>query len=164
MNDGAAAVRVGGQPRWVEAPQWPLSASLRTPMRFLAQVSTPEGRTAYAFLTDEDDPHDDSFLDDRQEPESGENAVIVQPDGDLPPWLDTVRIATGPTVRDEPVDAPAGSEPDWIQSPEAPPGGPWRFLAQVDDVDAAVGMGDAAVAYLFLRDDGLEGRLLIQSA
>lgn len=74
--------KFGGQPGWLEAPQWPLSRATGRPMRFIAQVLlqaplfTGSGaRMAYLFLTD--DPQ--QYVDGTWEPDGGENAVILQP-------------------------------------------------------------------------------------
>jgi uncharacterized protein YwqG len=73
--------KFGGQPVWIEQPQWPLSRSTAQPMRFIAQVALDaavfgetRGRAAYLFMTGGDE-HTDRTCD----AEGGENAVVVQP-------------------------------------------------------------------------------------
>ena len=79
--------KFGGQPCWLEKPQWPLSRQFGTPMTFLGQIafsdvpSLPEslrasGRVAYLFMTENDEA-----VVHTCEPEGGENAVIIQPGG-----------------------------------------------------------------------------------
>lgn len=74
--------KFGGQPCWLEAPQWPLSRATGRPMRFIAQLALQAplfagtgARMAYLFLTD--DPQ--QYVDGTWEPDGGENAVILQP-------------------------------------------------------------------------------------
>lgn len=90
--------RFGGQPCWLEAPQWPLSRATGQPMRFIAQVALEAplfagsgGRMAYLFMTD--DP--EQYVDGTWEPEGGENAVVVQPGHFAGP---TVALAQGPAL------------------------------------------------------------------
>ena len=79
--------KFGGEPCWLETPQWPQSRQLGIPMTFLGQIalrdvpSLPEslrasGRVAYLFMTETD-----AAVVHTCEPEGGENAVIIQPDG-----------------------------------------------------------------------------------
>lgn len=91
--------KFGGRPVWVEQPQWPISRSTGKPMRFICQIAlTAEifgafpGKMAYIFMTDDAD----DFVDGTWEPDSGENAVIIQP-GDVP-GLEVQPISTGPTL------------------------------------------------------------------
>ena len=82
--------KFGGEPCWLEAPQWPLSRQQGIPMAFLGQIalsdvpSLPEelrasGRVAYFFMTDTDEAVVHTCL-----PEGGENAVVIQPGGAPP--------------------------------------------------------------------------------
>jgi hypothetical protein len=73
--------KLGGQPVWVGKPEWPLSRALNVPMRFIGQFALdPElfgscaAQLAYLFLTDTD-----TFVDGTWQPDSGENAMILQP-------------------------------------------------------------------------------------
>jgi hypothetical protein len=75
--------KFGGQPVWIAEPEWPLSEETGEPMRFICQVALyPEifgdvkGKMAYVFMTDGED-----YVDGTWEPEGGENAVIIQPNG-----------------------------------------------------------------------------------
>jgi len=100
------ATKFGGQPDWLEAPQWPVSRSLRTPMEFVAQIALhPDDlpwltapKVAYLFVTNDwDDPGGIAHWD----PFAGENAVIVQP-GTAPTWVDEfLSTPEGPTVGHE---------------------------------------------------------------
>lgn len=122
--------KLGGQPVWLTGPEWPLSRSTGSPMRFIGQVALEPrifgvvpGRLAYLFMTDEAD-----FVDGTWEPDAGENAVVIQPGrydtGETQPLL------AGPTLY-QMVDLPgaacrtpapceflveleSGEDPDWV--------------------------------------------------
>lgn len=89
--------KLGGQLVWVGQPQWPLSRALDVPMRFIGQFALfqdlfgpCEARLAYLFLTDTE-----TFVDGAGRPDSGENAVILQPGS----WDGPVAALTqGPTL------------------------------------------------------------------
>jgi hypothetical protein len=70
--------KLGGQPTWLERPCWPWSAGLRAPMMFVGQFPLPGDNVpmAYLFITDDPDATAETF-----DPESGENALLVQPGG-----------------------------------------------------------------------------------
>lgn len=104
--------KFGGQPTWLDAPQWPISAAWGTPMRFVGQVALqPDGdafiasgggvgdgpgRLAYIFVTHGDHGQDDeSFDPDVVFPDGGENAVVVQPGTYSGP---SRPLTTGPTL------------------------------------------------------------------
>jgi uncharacterized protein YwqG len=94
-----AVTKFGGQPVWIAAPQWPLSRETGNPMRFIGQIALDghlfaggAGKMAYIFMTDEE-----AFVDGTYEADGGENAVIIQPDGNLP-VCELVANATGPTL------------------------------------------------------------------
>jgi uncharacterized protein YwqG len=68
--------KFGGQPVWLEEPQWPIGRETGNPMRFICQIALDEnvfpsatGRMAYLFMTDEEDGE---FVDGTYEPEGGE--------------------------------------------------------------------------------------------
>ncbi len=91
-----ARTKFGGQPVWLEQPQWPLD-SAGEPMQFYGQVAldaaAPElaGSMAYLFVggTSRSDGEPWAAY-------SGDNAVVIQPDGVLTtPIVDS---ATGPGV------------------------------------------------------------------
>lgn len=70
--------KFGGQPVWLEKPEWPLSRATGEPMRFIGQIALePEifgnipARMAYLFMSDEPD--------ETWSADSGENALIIQP-------------------------------------------------------------------------------------
>ncbi|HJP74159.1 MAG TPA: hypothetical protein VJ914_07820 [Pseudonocardiaceae bacterium] len=87
--------KLGGQPVWLDAPSWPVSRELATPMCFVGQFPIPGsgGRIAYLFITDDPDGTLPTF-----EPEGGENALLVQPGGRIPDFLTTTAAATGPSL------------------------------------------------------------------
>jgi hypothetical protein len=166
--------KLGGQPVWIDKPQWPLSTELETPMMFLGQFRLPgeEIRMAYLFMTGGED-----YVDDTGESEDGENALIVQP-GRVPSFITVAEDAEGPTMSEdlavelvpagaaeleEGWDDRLGGSPSWIQNEEYPPGD-WTFLFQLDGGGEFydVNFGDAGVGYGFLSADGKEGRFLWQ--
>jgi len=78
--------KFGGQPTWIEEPQWPVSKATGEQMVFIGQIALAKelfgaipGRMAYLFMTDNDK------VDGTWEPEGGENAIIIQPGGMAPP-------------------------------------------------------------------------------
>ncbi len=93
------ATKFGGQPVWFSKPQWPVSRETGNPMRFICQIKLSRelfpnavAQMAYLFMTDEED---ESFVDGTNEPDGGENAVILQPGvTDLP----TQELSSGPAL------------------------------------------------------------------
>jgi hypothetical protein len=101
--------KFGGQPVWVEEPQWPISPFFNEQMLFLGQVALDPalfggepGRMAYFFITDPDRWDDLTLQADPgfwTEAFDGENAVIIQPGGrTLDPDLVLRAYATGPGI------------------------------------------------------------------
>ncbi|RCS59473.1 DUF1963 domain-containing protein [Parvibium lacunae] len=96
------STQFGGQPTWINQPCWPLSAKTNAPMTFIGQIVIPselftqaDGQCAYLFIADSDGSLP------TWEPESGENAVIIQSPHALfspPTFLTLSSLATGPTV------------------------------------------------------------------
>lgn len=89
--------KFGGQPVWLEQPQWPVSKTTGNPMRFIAQIALDEeifpglsARMAYVFMTDEDE-----YVDGTWEPDGGENAVILQPGIEM---VSCLSLNVGPTL------------------------------------------------------------------
>ena len=117
-NDTTELVtKFGGQPTWLETPQWPLSKSIGTPMKFVGQIvinknlfAHTNATIAYLFITD-DKEH---FIEGTYNPESGENAVILQP-GDNH-FVNTRHLLTGPTVSESSflIETELTPEPDYI--------------------------------------------------
>ncbi|GAB3001017.1 hypothetical protein GCM10023080_078540 [Streptomyces pseudoechinosporeus] len=171
--------KLGGQPVWLDTPQWPLSARSGAAMRFLAQFridqATGAGATTMAYLFMADDP------DRTWEPEGGENALLIQPGGRLPGFLQICRAATGPALDGEFIAGPPagttdenlhqflggpGVAPRWLQGDERPGPG-WWLLAQLDSGSGAqpvrqLSFGGDGVGYAFVSPDGREGRFLWQ--
>ncbi len=74
--------KFGGQPDWLDLPQWPICRSTRLPMDFVCQVEIPndlfpkaQGKMAYIFIGC------GSYF---YEAAGGDNAVIIQPGGIIP--------------------------------------------------------------------------------
>lgn len=93
-----AVTKFGGQPYWIDEPQWPISKELCKQMRFICQIKLIEDifpgcqdKMAYIFMTE-----DDEYVDATWEPDGGENAVILQPGGQ--PQVEVQNIVEGPTL------------------------------------------------------------------
>lgn len=74
--------KFGGQPVWMERPVWPIGKTTGKPMDFICQVVIPsdllpdaEGKVVYLFMSTGDDQTNPSTW----EPDSGDNAAIIQP-------------------------------------------------------------------------------------
>lgn len=173
----SAVSRLGGEPVWLDEPQWPLSSRDTEPMTFVAQFRVPDGPVmAMAYL----------FMDMEGaytwQPDGGQNALILQPDGRIPSCVRTAPVVNGPLLRDatgrsvchEARLVPGtldkgsmqhvGGHPNWLQGDAAPEG--WTFLLQLDSTqlrDAVVNFGDLGVGYAFISPDRKEGRFLWQS-
>lgn len=158
--------KLGGQPVWLRTPRWPMSASLGEPMTFIGQFrldTDNEVRLAYLFM---------SGCEGSWEPDGGENAVIIQPDGRVPDFIAVEALHEGPALPREdhlPVEQPVdddepweflGGEPVWLQFDETPGPG-WRLIAQLTD-RLGHNFGDGGVGYAFISPDGAEGRFLWQ--
>lgn len=170
-SSGGPVTKLGGQPTWLQDPQWPLSTSLAEPMTFIGQFRLDTDgavRMAYVFMTDSEE-----YVDGTWEPEGGENAVIVQPDGRLPQFVAARALHKGPSWPAEdhlPVDEQMdgdeepweflGGEPVWLQGDETPGPG-WVLVGQLTD-RLGHNFGDAGVGYIFVSPDGAEGRFLWQ--
>lgn len=99
------------------------------------------------------------------QPENGSNAVVAVLDGDavLPSWIDA-GIVTEPLTRlVKSNSVELSDEPSWLQGDESIDG--YDFVAQIDsNLDESLNIGDAhGVAYLFLNNVSLTGRLLWQA-
>ncbi len=182
--------KFGGQPVWLEAPDWPQSRQLKRPMCFIGQIAlAPElfgdavGKMAYIFMTDEEE-----YVDGTWEANGGENAVVIQPGGNNPPGEPQ---ANGPTVKsrndsnnflqpcefavtlkpgtdvdtpDNPEENKIGGSPAFLQGEEYPDAGEWKLILQLDStsVPFEINFGDAGVGYAFLSQDGCTGKFLWQ--
>lgn len=94
------STKFGGQPVWLDKPEWPLSSETGNPMMFIGQVALdqkifPEaqGKMAYIFMTNEEE-----YVDGTWEPEGGENAIIIQPGI---PQVPVKEQMIGPTLESE---------------------------------------------------------------
>ncbi len=90
--------KFGGQPVFLEKPQWPLSRTTGEQMKFICQIALyPEvfgevtGKMAYVFMTDLEKQVVPAW-----DPDAGENAVIIQPGRPLP--FQTQAATVGPTL------------------------------------------------------------------
>ena len=176
--NSSSKTKFGGQPNWLLEPQWPLSKELKSPMRFIGQINLGdvypvlEGKWAYIFMTEDDN----EYVDGTWEPDGGENAVIIQPDGMNP--LEIIGQATGPSREEYGIEiieteiddgdlegCRLGGTPEFMQGEEFPePKSEWLFLAQLDSCSLPfeVNFGDAGIAYIFVSVDGSVGKFLWQ--
>ncbi|WP_190076221.1 hypothetical protein [Streptomyces morookaense] len=169
--------RLGGEPVWLDEPQWSLSSRDAGPMTFLAQFRVPEGPAmamAYLFMNMEG-----AYT---WQPDGGQDALILMPDGRVPPWGRQAPVVNGPLLRGadgravchevrltpgtvgEDYIQHIGRQPNWLQGDETPEG--WTFLLQLDSMqlcDVVVNFGDLGVGYAFISPDRREGRFLWQS-
>lgn len=98
--------KFGGQPDWLAAPQWPVSAEwTNRPMKFLGQIRLDQIydeidniTMAYLFITQPEDENDLFFDPDIIFPDGGENALVIQPAGRIPDFISLEERRTGPTV------------------------------------------------------------------
>ncbi|MFE7116130.1 DUF1963 domain-containing protein [Streptomyces sp. NPDC057654] len=166
--------KFGGQPVWLTGPQWPISAAWDRPMRFIGQIelgpvlgAAGHGKVAYVFVTHADHDEEYFFDPDIIDPDGGENAVIVQPEGD---YAGPVRpLTTGPGLYDKdgaaveftvglrPVDEPGFMTDDKLDA--LPAADRDRYIERID--------GDkiGGVPLFFQGDqwpDGGPWRLLLQ--
>lgn len=96
-----AVTKFGGQPVWLEQPEWPLSRELEEPMKFIGQFEmdpeifpNAQGKMAYLFMTEDDD----YYVDGTWKPDGGENAIIIQPGCSTN--IPTSALSIGPTLTD----------------------------------------------------------------
>ncbi len=84
--------KFGGQPVWVERPAWPVGSGGER-LRFVCQVSVPgffgaplAGKMVYVFALHPEYADWEEFCGTVSPlyPEEGDNAVVIQPGGDLP--------------------------------------------------------------------------------
>jgi hypothetical protein len=90
--------KLGGQPTWLDSPTWPMSRTTTAPMKFVGQFPVPGDplRLAYLFIT-EDGALGETFPE-TYSPDAGENALLVQPGGRIPPWVTVTDVAIGPSL------------------------------------------------------------------
>src|SRR5262245_15622004 len=90
--------KLGGQPTWLDSPAWPLSRTTGAQLKFVGQFPVPGNpmRLTYLFIT-EDGAIGETFPE-TYSPDAGENALLVQPGGRLPPGAGVADAATGPSL------------------------------------------------------------------
>lgn len=105
-DDRPFITKFGGQPDWLEEPAWPVSYAWdNRPLKFIGQVrlndfypELEELTLAYIFLTQPENREDPFFDPDIIFPDEGENAILIQPNGKIPEYVNTEEFRTGPTV------------------------------------------------------------------
>lgn len=92
--------KFGGQPNWFSESEWPISRTTGEPMLFIGQIELEKeifgnfvGKMAYIFISD-----DQTGLLKTDDPDYGENAVVIQP-GNFK--SKSVKIRKGPTLLKE---------------------------------------------------------------
>ena len=113
-EEGSYITRFGGQPDWISEPQWPVSlAWADRPLKFIGQIrlndfykELQDTQLAYIFLTQPDNEEDDFYDPDIIFPDGGENAVIIQPYGEIQEYVHTLNRRVGPTVDDKKIWMP----------------------------------------------------------
>lgn len=106
--------KFGGQPDWLAEPQWPVSpARSGRPLKFIGQIRLNDFydeleklTLAYIFLTQPKDRDDDFYDPDIIFTDEGENAIIIQPNGNIPEYIQVGERRTGPTVDKEQIWIP----------------------------------------------------------
>lgn len=177
-NNTNLQTKFGGQPDWIDEPQWPISKELGQPMRFIGQVNLGEafpeydGKLAYIFMTE----HYEEYVDGTWEPDGGENAIIIQPHGDTTTYVQAIK--NGPSreefgikvvekeIEDDELEGcRIGGSPEFMQGEEYPePKEEWVFLAQLDSctLPFEVNFGDAGIGYAFINKSATKGKFLWQ--
>ncbi|HRE31084.1 MAG TPA: DUF1963 domain-containing protein [Candidatus Berkiella sp.] len=184
--------KFGGQPAWLEEPQWPLDLNGKA-LHFVGQIvidtqlfENAQGRIAYLFMSNEDDAQ-------TWDPNTGDSAVIIQP-GEPLPSIKCNNQSEGPTLIDgeyevtlrlkeevfqiapELLDEEAyteyfrqlsgnkiGGTPLFIQGEEYPKGYE-RLLLQIDSTEVPfnINFGDSGTGYLFINANISQGKFLWQ--
>ncbi len=159
-DDTDAGTRLGGRPSWSGPPRWPSKDGQVLP--FLGQIQF-DGKRLLIFMSE--DPFDDPWM-----AEGGANAVIVEPDGEFPPWVEPTSSTDGPCwhpdsmwVPDPPLEV--GGQPEWMQQDETPEAAPEFVcrLRSLPDLDGILSFGADGDAYLFISEDRRTARILWQS-
>lgn len=122
-----AITKFGGQPVWIDTPQWPLGKMSGKPMRFIGQIKLEEklfgekeAQMAYLFYSEGIDDNTDTF-----EIEGGENAVILQPGAPLVPFVEQMTGLSIVDIHDEKtkcefnVDLTYSEDPEFIPEYDA---------------------------------------------
>lgn len=110
--------KFGGQPDWMERPQWPVSHAWdNRPLKFIGQIRLndfhyePEKLSlAYIFMTQPKDRTDPFYDPDIMIPDEGESAVIIQPGGKIPEYIHVEDFPAGPTVDSKNIWIPQTTE------------------------------------------------------
>jgi len=188
----ATETKFGGQPVWLESPQWPLNCEGK-PLHFVGQIEIERSlfpdsfcRMAYLFMSIEDDAQ-------TWDPDSGDNAVIVQP-GTPRTHVKVENMSEGPSLLDKEFTVELrtkeeayqvvpdlleedaykdyfrqlsgnkmGGTPLFVQGEEYPKGFE-RLLLQLDSTQLpfSINFGDSGTGYLFINSNGTQAKFLWQ--
>ena len=189
-SDEHFITRFGGQPDWITTPQWPVSLAWnKRPLKFIGQVRLNdffddlESLTlVYIFMTQPEDKKDPFFDPDIIEPDAGETAVIVQPDGTIPEYIYVENLATGPTVDDDNIWIPQIKKIQQTQTTDYEQvdinkfcGIPAFFQNNLENIDGKlllqlhtewlpfyINAGGSPTMYVFLNEEKERGFILIE--
>lgn len=184
--------KFGGQPVWLEAPQWPQD-SRGKPLHFVGQIAIDshlfpdaQGKIAYLFISQDEEAM-------TWDPDSGDNAVIIQPgiprshvkvdSNSEGPSLLTKEYEVEGRLKEESyqvmpdfLDEDAykeyfkqlsgnkvGGTPLFVQGDEYPKGFE-KLLLQLDSkkLPFEINFGDSGTGYLFINTNGTQGKFLWQ--
>lgn len=182
--------KFGGQPDWIESPQWPVSLSWdNRPLKFIGQIRLNDFYNelenlvlAYIFMTQPKDKADPFFDPDIVFPNEGENAVIIQPNGKIPEYIHIDNFRIGPTVDNETIWIPQTTEIEEIGTTEFKQidvdkfcGNPAFFQNSEVEADKRlllqlhtkwlpfyINAGGSPTVFTFLNDKKNEGVILIE--
>ena len=182
--------KFGGQPDWIETPQWPVSPAWSgRPLKFMGQIRLndfyarlKEPTLAYIFLTQPEDRDDDFYDPDIIFYDEGENAVIIQPNGKIPEYIQVEERRIGPTVDNEQIWIPQVTELEEEETAEFEDididkfcGIPARIYDDIPNPDSSlllqlhtgwqpfyINAGAAPTLFVFLGEKKDEGYLFIE--
>ncbi len=183
--------KFGGQPVWLDTPQWPTSAETGQPMRFICQIALEpelfgelEAKMAYVFMTDGDEYVDGTWEPDAEGPtlyrmvkKMFKKKLVPEP----------YEFAVQTELSEDPEFVPQDERADWsddqwgeyaealdgnkiagspifIQDDEFPGPGEWKLLMELDStrVPFSINFGDGGIGYAFIAEDGKTGKFLWQ--
>ena len=187
--------KFGGQPDWITVPQWPISKTTGKPMEFICQIAIDkelfaksQGGMAYIFFAS--DETEDALPTNYWEFEGGDNAIIIQPQGEIFPYAEVQQLSSGPSASpethfnmtrfDEPdLDPLSDDQDEWQQAAEHLSGtkiGGKPYFIQYEEypIDEEINlllvqieceelkMLSSGIIYVFINEQGTKGRFLYQ--
>lgn len=181
--------KFGGQPDWMESPQWPVSLAWdNRPLKFIGQIrlndfyELPNLSLAYIFMTQPEDRNDSFFDPDIIYPDEGENAIIIQPNGKIRECIHVENFRTGPTVDGKNIWIPQTTEiletpttefkqidedkfcgiPAFIQNNEVESNSQLLLQLHTNWLPFYINAGGAPTMFAFINNTNDEGFILIE--